>query len=115
MAATSNQRSPWFGVASCAIALVAIVVIAKTTTFHAEGLFGSEQTSLNAGLDSDLDEWVWLLLGALVAGGGLAVVELRREGEPRWVAWMGLALNALLVVLIVVFLVLAFGQGAFRT
>ena len=114
MDATPNRRGSWFGVASCAIAVVAIVGVVKTTTFHFEGLWSDEHRSLNAGLTSDLDEWVWALFGALVAGAALGIAALRRAGERRWIAWTGVALNGLLLVVMAVFVALAYSQGAFR-
>jgi uncharacterized membrane protein len=114
MPGTSNQRGSWFGIASCAVAVAMIVLVVETTTYHIEGEYAAEHSSVGGGLVSNLDEWVWLLGSGLVAGIALAVVGLRRPGERRWVAWTGLAVNVLLAALVVLFAALAFSQGASR-
>jgi hypothetical protein len=112
--AASSQRAPWFGAASCAIAAIVIVILVETTTYHVEGEFGAEHSSVGGGLTNDLDEWIWPVCGAVVAGIALGIAALRRPREAAWVARTGLALNAALLVLIAVFLAFAYAQGSVR-
>ena len=112
--AASRQRVPWFGVASCALGAAALVAIVETTEFRFEGSFGPDQNSLNAGFNNDLGYWTWLVVAAVVAGIVIAGMGFKRDGDRRWVARTGLALNVLLALTIAVFIALAASQGAFR-
>jgi hypothetical protein len=115
MPTTSNRRGSWFGIASCAIAVVVVVILVQTTDINFQGVYSDASKSVGGGLTNNLESGIWPLCGAIVAGIALAVASLRGPSDRRWIAWVGLTINTLLLLLVALFLALAYSQGAFRT
>lgn len=86
-----TPRTPNYAIASLLFPVAAVLLG-----------FAANQSSSDAG------QVVWpvlILFGSSLPGAGLALASLVRHEHPRWISWLGLAINAIpsLAILLLIF------------
>ncbi len=111
-----DDRHWWLGIASCVIAIVAIVAFYATTSVHFSFEWNSEGSGFGFNFGSSMDWWYHIVLIVLFVAGTVVGVTGGRRGSRgmKAIGWVGAGINAICAFLLAVFLTLAVYQGAFR-
>jgi hypothetical protein len=108
---------PWLAIASCVLAIVGATVFIAGSTYRLEGSYAEEAGTENVGVNFSFANNLGTggtaaVVAGFVAGAVLAVVALVRQEPRRPVAFAGLALNAVLGLLVAAVEVFGYLQGA---
>ena len=108
---------PWLAIASCVLAIVGATVYVATSTYKLEGSYAEEAGTENVGVNFSFANNLGTggtaaTIATFAAGAALGVAALVRREPWRPVAFAGLALNAVLGLLVAAVEVFGYLQGA---